>query len=147
MLLEEMCAAAAAASVAYELLQALVHTSRIAFIATTAYSVISNLQGLTSGFSRPLPTTPRAWWGAFMLNPQFYSFIGIGSELLGHVETVIADPSGAQVSVRDYVADLYRMRFDTFPGPYGALGMLAALGAAFLLISFCSMRFGAATRR
>lgn len=126
--------------------QALVQTTPVVFIATTLYSVVSNLQGLTSGFTRPLPSAHPAWRVAYSLNPQYYSFIGLGSMMLGGVRgTTIPDPSvggGAVVSVGDYVTSLYGMGQGAFPGPYGSLGMLAALGCVAATASFVGLRFG-----
>ncbi|KAF8073262.1 ABCG35 [Scenedesmus sp. PABB004] len=122
-----------ACSVSFTTSQALIHVSRVVFIATTVYSVLSNLQGLVSGFTQPLPATPPAWWGAYFLNPTYYVFIGIGSEMLGGLRSTIPDPvTGAPVAVSDYVAELYGMRRDAFPGAFGAMGMLAAFASAGL---------------
>lgn len=125
-------------------LQALVQTTPVLFIATTFYSLLTNLQSLVSGYTRPLPASSKAWWGAYFLSPSYYTFVGMGSEILGDVINPIPDPTsatGGTVSVKDYVAAMYGMGVSMFPGPFGSLGMLLAIGAVMLNVSYLGLRF------
>lgn len=122
------------------------HTTPVIFIATTLYSVLNNLQGLTSGYTRPLPSTPPAWWGAYFLNPSFYTFIGLGSAFLGDVSTTIPNPAAGNgapesIAVSEYVLQLYRMGNGVFPGAMGSLGMLVVFSGVLLGVAFCGLKF------
>lgn len=64
--------------------------------------------------------------------------------MLGSVTSTIPDPSsqtGATVAVYAYVAKLYRMGDESYPGALGALGMLAVFCCVLLSVSFCGLRF------
>jgi hypothetical protein len=94
----------------------------------------------------------QAWWPAFFLSPSFYTFIGIGTRVLGGSSATIPDPSGSSssggmVAVRDYVRVLYGMGEGVFPGSWGSLACLAGLTAVMLLLSFVGLRFGKFNRR
>lgn len=97
------------------------------------------------------PLTQQAWWPAFFLNPSFYTFIGIGTEVLGDVKTLIPDPAGAAsggfLPVNEYIQGLYGMGRGVFPGAWGSLGMLGAMTAVMLAVSFVGLRWGRFNRR
>ncbi len=121
-------------------MQALVQALGCIELVTSAFAVISSLQVLMNGFMQPLPGTSRAWWAAFILNPQYYLFQAVASGLLSRVNTTIVEPSGASITVGDYVTRLYGMPGSTFPGAHGSQGMLVALGGAFASVSLTCAR-------
>jgi hypothetical protein len=91
----------------------------------------------------------QAWWPAFFLNPVYYSFIGIGSSVLGSVTTPIANPAapGEALPVAAYVQQLYGMGSGRFPGAGGSLGMLLVAGGVMLAVSFAGLRWCSFQRR
>ncbi len=75
-----------------------------------------------------------------MMNPLFYIFKAVCHGLLANVHTVIEEPSGARTTVCEYVVTLYGVPGTSFPGSFGSLAMLVALGSAIAMVSLVSAR-------
>jgi hypothetical protein len=63
---------------------------------------------------------------------------------LGDVARPVPDPlkDGATLPVSEFVAQVFGIRRGgAFPGEWGAVGMLGALGAAYFAASYCGLRF------
>lgn len=127
------------------LAQALVHITPAPYLASLGLSVIGgSLFNLMCGFLAPAPTLPPWWQWFYYTNPLAYALYAITANQLGDVARPVPDPlkDGATLPVSEFVAQVFGIRRSgAFPGEWGAVGMLGALGAAYFAASYCGLRF------
>jgi hypothetical protein len=101
---------------------------------------------LLTGFFIPLPDMPAAFRVAYYANPMAYVLYATAVNQLGDVHdlvTVIDGVTGApkQVTVRDYIFNVYRFERGGFPGMWGSVAVLAAFVVLFFLGSVLTLKY------